>query len=162
MLGRLCLITSVAAVQAVAWTVAPAQVRDGQVRVSLWYAQQLAAASVPPRRVVFVLPDSTPENPIADSLLRRLAPAFRQAGLAIVPHAQQRGRDTLLVVLSAPMMDSVSSAGTFYTLLSDQSYCGQEDGTTGFHASHLRCTLRECYRLYETVTGAGLLCRRRP
>jgi hypothetical protein len=137
------------------------QGRDDRIRASLWYARQLVAASGPARRVVFLVDTNASSNAATDSVIGALASAFRRAGLPITSRYQQPGPDTLLASVSVAIVDSATTASTFYRIYSQQTYCGPAEGSSGVHAISLRCTRDDCHLLSELVTGTGLLCRQR-
>lgn len=136
-----------------------AQTHAEKVRITVWYAQLLVTSTERPQGIVFVLPNSAPDNPRLDSLLRLLRPAFQQAALPITSEDRAPGRDTLLVLLGAPEIDSVTSVGTYYTLFSSQKDGSTKD-RTGIYASRLRCVLEKCQFLSQQPVGGGSPARR--
>ena len=131
-----------------------AQTRADKVRVTVWYAHLLVTSTEQAQGVVFLLPNRAPDNPRLDSLLPLLRPAFQQAGLPFTSEDRAPGRDTLLVLLGAPEIDSITSVGTYYTLFSSQKAGGARDPTE-IHASRLRCALEKCQFLSQQPVGGG-------
>jgi len=136
-----------------------AQTGEELLRVALWHARSIVDQASQSRVVLFVMPDSVPDNARSDSVVRRWAPAFRRAGFVLSSIAREPGVDTAIVSLALPQRDSTTTLGAFYTLHAYQASCARDGGGAGVTTSYVICDADTCRLRYATTSGVGIPCK---
>jgi hypothetical protein len=128
------------------------------LRVGLWYAQRVIAQTAGRRPVVFVIADRPTGQAQSDPAGPDWATTFRRAGLTVTGAPRPPRGDTLVIEFARPSRDSVTAAGRFYTLATQQASCGPDGGGTGLHVAYVICDTRACRLDHETTGGVSLRC----